>query len=411
MMLWYNVRLPVICNLHEEVVMTVFGKAEYQRRIENTKKLMSERGVELLMVSHPANLNYLTGYDGWSFYVHQCVLVSLDREEPIWIGRGMDANGARITSFLSDASIFQYADNYVQSLERHPMHFVADIIKQNGWARKAIGLEMDQFYFTHRSYVELERSLPDATFKDANALVNWVRVVKSDAEIEMMKIAGTIAEKVMDAAVRHIRPGVRECDAASEIVRAQYAGTPAHGGDYPAIVPLMMAGEKSKTPHLTWTDAPFKKDEAVLLELCGVYNHYHTPIARTIFLGNEPPQLMKDTAKVVIDGLQATLEWIKPGVTAADVEAKWRAAIAHSTVVKESRLGYSIGVNYPPDWGEHTISLRSEDTTILKPNMTLHLIPGIWYDEVGFELDASIVLTENGYQPLFTYPMDIVLNP
>ena len=120
---------------------------------------------------------------------------------------------------------------------------------------------------------------------------------------------------------------------------------------------------------------------------------------------------MKDTAKVVIEGLQATLDWIRPGVTAADVEAKWRAAIAHSTVVKESRLGYSIGVNYPPDWGEHTISLRSEDTTILKPNMTLHLIPGIWYDDVGFELDASIVLTENGYQPLFTYPMDIVLNP
>ncbi len=391
--------------------MTVFPKAEYQRRIEETKKLMNEKGVELLLVSQPANMNYLTGYDGWSFYVHQCVLVSLDREEPIWIGRGMDANGARITSFLSDESIFQYADNYVQSLERHPMQYVSDIIRKFGWANKAIGVEMDQFYFTHRSYVELEKSLPDARFVDANALVNWVRVIKSEAEVEMLRIAGSIAVKVMDAAMQNIRPGVRECDAASEIVRAQYAGTPAHGGDYPAIVPLMMAGEKSKTPHLTWTDNPFKKDEAVLLELCGVYNHYHCPIARTIFLGTEPPQLMKDTAKTVIEGLQATLEWIRPGVTAEDVEAKWRAAIAHSAVVKESRLGYSIGVNYPPDWGEHTISLRPEDKTVLKPNMALHLIPGIWYDEVGFELDASIIITENGYEPLFTYPMDIVLNP
>ncbi len=390
--------------------MSLFKKEEYLSRIDKTKTLMSERGIELLMVSHPANLNYLTGYDGWSFYVHQCVLVALDREEPVWIGRGMDANGARLTSFLSNESIFEYADNYVQSTERHPMHFVADIIRKFHWEKKSIGVEMDQFYFTHRSYVELEKSLPQASFVDANALVNWVRVVKSEAELELMGIAGQIAVNVMNAAKTHIRPGVRECDAASEIVKAQYAGTSTHGGDYPAIVPLMMAGEATKTPHLTWSDKPFKKDEAVLLELSGVYKHYHAPIARTIYLGTNPPQLMTDTAKVVIEGLAKTLEWIKPGVTAEAVEAKWREAISHSKVVKESRLGYSIGVNYPPDWGEHTISLRPGDKTILKPNMALHLIPGIWYDDVGFEIDASIYMTETGYKALYDYPIDIIYN-
>jgi Xaa-Pro dipeptidase len=390
--------------------MPVFTKQEYAERVKKTKQSMQEKNIDVLVVTDPANLNYLTGYDGWSFYVHQCVLVSLDHEQPIWIGRGMDANGARITTFLPNENIYEYADNYVQSLVKHPMQFVADIIKKYGWDKKTVGVEMDQYYFTHAAYAALEKSLPNATFADGNALVNWVRVIKSDNELEMMRRAGQIAVKVMEAAAAHIRPGVRECDAASKIVEAQYAGTSEYGGDYPAIVPLMMAGEATKTPHLTWSDKPFKADEAVLLELTGAYKHYHAPIARTIFLGDNPPKLMSDTAKVVTDGLLETLAYIKPGVTAEGIEAKWREAISGSTIVKESRLGYSIGVNYPPDWGEHTISLRPGDKTVIKPNMALHLIPGIWYEDVGFEIDATIHVTEDGNKSFYDYPIDIIFN-
>lgn len=387
----------------------VFEQQEYVRRVEATKRSMQERGVDLLVISQPANMNYLTGYDGWSFYVHQVVLVSLNQDEPMWLGRGMDANGARLTTNLSEDSIREYADDYVQSLVKHPMHFVADVIKEKGWDKGTIGVEMDQFYFTHRNYVELEASLPNATFVDANALVNWVRVVKSEAEIEFMKRAGKIAERVMQTAVDTIDVGVRECDAAAAIAHAQYSGTEEYAGDYPAIVPLMMAGEAASTPHLTWTEKKYQKDEAVLLELAGVYRHYHSPIARTIFLGSKPPALMQETADVVMDGLAKTLEFVKPGVTAEAVEETWRKAIAHSKVVKESRLGYSIGVNYPPDWGEQTISLRPGDKTVLKENMTLHLIPGIWYKDVGFEVDATIRLTATGNESLFDYPIRLFL--
>ncbi|MFP4637974.1 MAG: M24 family metallopeptidase [Spirochaetaceae bacterium] len=388
--------------------MPVFEVAEYEHRIEGTKRSMEQRGIEVLIVSQPANMNYLTGYDGWSFYVHQAVVVSLEQEQPMWLGRGMDGNGARLTTFLSEENIREYADDYVQSDTKHPMHFVADVLKEKGWDKKRVGVEMDQFYFTHRNFVELEKSLPDAALVDANGLINWVRVVKSEAEITFLKRAGAIAERVMDAAVREISVGVRECDAAAQIAAAQYRGTEEFAGDYPAIVPLMMAGEASSTPHLTWTERTFRADEAVLLELCGVYRHYHAPIARTIFLGKEPPALMRETADVVLEGLAATLEFVKPGVTAEQVEEAWRGAIAHSTVVKESRLGYSVGVNYPPDWGEQTISLRPGDKTVLKPNMVLHLIPGIWYDEVGFEVDATIRITDSGNESLYDYPIELI---
>ncbi|MGM0673386.1 MAG: M24 family metallopeptidase [Spirochaetota bacterium] len=388
--------------------MPVFDVSEYHNRIKRTKQSMEQRGIDVLVVSQPANMNYLTGYDGWSFYVHQAVVVALDQEEPMWIGRGMDANGARITTFLSEDNIREYADDYVQSETKHPMHFVADVLKEKRWDKKRVGLEMGQFYFPHRNYIELERSLPDAVFVDADALVNWVRVIKSEAELTFLTRAGKIAERVAEAAVNNINVGVRECDAAAAIAYAQYSGTEEYAGDYPSIVPLMMAGETASTPHLTWTERRYRQDEPVLLELSGVYRHYHAPIARTIFLGSKPPQLMQDTADVVLDGLRKTLDFVKPGVTAEQVEEAWRKAIAHSTVVKESRLGYSVGVNYPPDWGEQTISLRPGDKTVLKPNMVLHLIPGIWYEEVGFEVDATIRITDSGNESLYDYPIELI---
>jgi len=388
--------------------MLYFDINEYKDRIKKTKKRMETEDIDVLFISQPANMNYLTGYDGWSFYVHQGVIVSLDKEEPIWVGRAMDANGAKITTFLKDEDIRGYPDDYVQSKLKHPMQFVADIIKEKGWGNKTIAVEMDQFYFTHRCYLELEKALPKAKFKDGNLLVNIVRMIKSEKEIEFMKRAGEIAVKVMQAGIDSVNIGVRECDAAANISYAQIKGTKEYGGDYPAIVPLMMTGEGTSCPHLTWSDRKFKNNEAVLLELSGVYKHYHAPIARTIYLGN-PPEIMRETAGVVINGLAKTLEFIKPGITCEEIEAKWREAISHSTVVKESRLGYSIGLNYPPDWGEQTMSLRPGDKTILQPNMTFHLIPGIWYKEVGFEVDASIKITENGYESLYDFPMEIFI--
>lgn len=387
----------------------VFSADEYRQRIGKTKESMKEKGIDLLVISQPANMNYLSGYDGWSFYVHQCLLLHLDQDEPVWLGRGMDANGARLTAFLSEENILEYADDYVQSTVKHPMHFVADVIKDKGWAKSVIGVEMDQFYFTARAYVELERSLPDAEFKDANALVNWVRVVKSEAEVEFIRRAGKIAEKVMDAARNAIKVGARECDAAAAVAYAQYAGTDEYAGDYPAIVPLMMAGEATKAPHMTWTEKVYQDEEAILLELCGAYRRYHAPIARTIYLGKNPPQLLLDTAEVVLEGLSKAMDTVRAGVTAEEVEAAWRKGIAHSKVVKESRIGYSIGVNYPPDWGEQTISFRPGDKTVLEPNMVLHLIPGIWYDEVGFEIDTTFRVTENGYEFMYDYPLELFI--
>ena len=71
-----------------------FSRAEFDQRLMKTRQEMQQRGIDLLIVSDPSNMNWLTGYDGWSFYVHQCVILPLEGA-PIWYGRGQDAKGAR----------------------------------------------------------------------------------------------------------------------------------------------------------------------------------------------------------------------------------------------------------------------------------------------------------------------------
>ena len=380
-----------------------FSRAEYNKRLDNTKARMGKAGIDVLFATDPANMNYLTGYDGWSFYVHQMVVVGQEEPAPIWIGRPMDANGARVTTYLDHANIYAYPDNFVQSTRHHPMDRVAQVARERGWERKRIGVEMDAYYFSAACIDRLRKNLPRARFKDATSLVNWVRIIKSRKELEYMREAARIAERVMRTGIDNVRPGTRQCDAAAEIWRTGVRGTRQFGGDYPSLPPMLPTGAGISAPHLTWTDEKFVQGQGTVLELAGVRRHYHCPMARTVFLGR-PPKKMVDSAKVVLEGLQAALDTMKPGNTAHQVEAAWRKVISRHGIVKESRIGYSTGLNYPPDWGEHTISLRPRDRTVLAENMALHCIPAIAMDDWAIEISECVRVTKRGGEPFCKFP-------
>ena len=110
----------------------------------------------------------------------------------------------------------------MQRTDTHPSAFLADWIRDHGLATAHIGYESDVYYLSPRALSVLQAGLPDAIWHDADLLVNWVRLVKSDAEIKMMQAAAKIAEVVMqsawDGAVR-----VRQCDLMADIVARKSA--------------------------------------------------------------------------------------------------------------------------------------------------------------------------------------------
>jgi ectoine hydrolase len=259
-----------------------FERSEYDARIAKARRAMANSGIDLLIVTDPSNMAWLTGYDGWSFYVHQCVVLAHDGE-PIWFGRGQDANGAKRTVFRDHAQIVGYPDHYVQSRERHPMDYLSrEVIEARGWGGLRIGVELDNYYFSAAAFASLARNLPNAKWVDATGLVNWQRAVKSPREIEYMRIAARIVEKMHAHIVERIEPGMRKNDLVAEIFAAGVTGVGEHGGDYPAIVPLLPTGADAAAPHLTWDDTPFAKDAGTFFEIAGCFRRYHCPQSRTV---------------------------------------------------------------------------------------------------------------------------------
>ncbi len=388
-------------TLKENAVLP-FERAEYLERIAGVKRRMGVAGIDVLLISDPCNMNYLTGYDATSYYVHQMVALAIDAEEPLWIGRQMDVACARFTTFLQGDNLRGYPESYIGVPDRHAMEFVAVELKERGWDRRRIGVEMDAHFFTARCYQELQKHLPDADFADASLLVNWARIVKSARESEYMRQAGAIAERAMNVAIEKIEVGVRQCDVAAALYAATVSGTAEFGGDMPEA-PWMPSGERTSAPHLTWTDECYKPGEATNVELSGVRHRYTAALARTVILGT-PALKLRAMVPVAIEGLDTALDRARRGVTCHDVEAAWREVASANGIEKSSRIGYSIGIGYPgPSWNERTASLQPGDATILEPNMTFHMIIGLWMDDWGFELSETFRVTDDGAPEVFSH--------
>ena len=383
--------------------MTQFDRPEFDARVNKTRHAMAERDLDGLIVSDPSNMAWLTGYDGWSFYVHQAVVISANGALPLWWGRAMDAQGARRTVYMPEACIRGYDDTFVQNPDKHPMTDLATILADMSLSEARIGVELDNYYYSAAAHNALERSLPEADFIDATGLVNWQRAVKSPQEIEYMRRAAGIVEAMHARILEVAEPGMRKNDLVAEIYATGIKGANGHWGDYPAIVPMAPSGMDATAPHLTWDDRPLVRGEATFFEIAGAHRRYQCPQSRTLFLGPIPEKYQRAEA-AVLEAVEAGLEQARPGSQAQDIANAFNASLNKSGFEKDSRCGYAIGISYPPDWGERTISFRRGDTTLLQPGMTFHFMPALWLDDGGIEITEPLLITETGYECLCTTP-------
>lgn len=381
-----------------------FSRKEYQQRLSKVRASMARKNLQTLIIHDPSNMAWLTGYDGWSFYTPQVVVVG-PVGEPLWFGRHMDANGAKRTVYLRPDHITWYPDYYVMNPLLHAMEYLANQeLKPRAWAYGKVGVEMDNYYFSPKAYFSLRANLPNAELVDATGLVNWCRAIKSETELSYMRIAARIVEKMHQAALDMIEPGLPKNLLVAEISRVAMTGHDGHYGDYPAIVPMLPSGQDTAAPHLTWDERPFNNNEATFLELAGCHRRYHCVLSRTIFLGQPTKDFLRAN-DALNAGLEAGLAAAKPGNRCADIADALNATLAKHGFNREgARCGYPIGLSYPPDWGERTMSLRNTDQTLLKPGMTFHFMPGLWLDDWGMETTESIVITESGVETLSDYP-------
>ena len=229
----------------------LFSEQEYAHRLHRVREKMAHQGLSALIVTDPANLFYLTGYDAWSFYVPQMLFVPAEGDILLFL-REMDARGAFRTSWLPEHQIIGYPERYVQRPHLHPFDWVAFTLRRRGQIAPSphgcVGLEMDAHFFSPKGYRALVNAIPEWSLVDCFELVNWVRSVKSDAEIHYMHVASRVTTAAMTAAIDAIEPGVPQNRVAARIAAAQAEGDGDAWGDFPAIVPMLPTGASADTP-------------------------------------------------------------------------------------------------------------------------------------------------------------------
>jgi ectoine hydrolase len=380
----------------------VFPRAEYVRRLGAVKAEMARRGIDALVVNNASHITYLTGYTSLSTYVPQGLVAAAVEEEPTFFMRRMDAPAAHHQTFMARDRIVGYPEDLIANPEKDGYDTIIDFLIELGVASRGIGLEIGNL--PADTVAKFRSRLPKARIVDFTRAIAWIRGVKSDLEIEIMREAAAISDAAILRAAEVIRPGVREADAAAEIVGVLMRG--ANGKPGTALKSMYLcASPRTGTCHIPWAEDVFRDGSQINLELGGCRHGYVAPIMRTYSIG-APSDRLKRLHEAQVESLEAALKAVRPGATCSDVAVAFNRTLEKSGFKKESRCGYALGI----DWSEPTASFKEGDMTELKPNMTFHMMLGNWVDEeFGYVISESIRVTGSGVEALTGAPRKLFI--
>ena len=376
-----------------------FELDEFERRYELILTAMQERGLDALLVRGPENITYVSGYETPGYYKYHCVVIT-PRHDPIFIIRSYEINNVPEYSWLCTAVLVEEAD--------HPPAVTASVLLDLGLDGKHIGVEKQGFYYTVEEHETLTSKLPNAEFVDAIDVLWDARMIKSAAEIAVMRKSSAILDKALQAGFDATRPGVT-ADQINAIVNTTILE---NGGEYMGLPPFVLTGERSCLPHQTGGNEVLLDDDLMFFEFSVSQHRYCCARMYTIFVGSPPPEML-DCARVLIGAVGTALEFIRPGRTSQECDDHVRRFVIEKGFGRHyrNRLGYSIGINYPPDWGEGEIlSLRDGEPRELRAGMTFHMPPtNLKYREYGIGYSESILVTETGCESFSGLPLELVI--
>ena len=390
--------LKLRMNKHRRLA---FKPAEYQRRYDQVLDNMKNAKLDALLVHSPENITYLTGYETPGYYGYHC-LVIVRGEQPVLVGRRIE--------ILTNVAEFSWLTKTVIVEDHHaPADVTADVIEKLGMGRRKIGVEKSAWFFPVNEYEHLQSRLSRARLVDGSGLIEAARLVKSDPEVEMIRSAVVIADKAALAGIRATKAGVSE----DRIAAAVYKKWCEEGAEYTGLPNFIASGRRSALCHSTWRGRKLSANDHCIFELAASKNRYAGAVFRAATVGRVKPKIRR-LSEASIEALLAVVDAMRPGAVAEQVDKVGRDIIKRAGFGKyhHHRLGYSIGLNQPPDWGEGQImSIRRGEQRQLETNMTFHLVPGcLITGELGLVNSATVRVTETGCEMLNTIPLKLFEN-
>jgi Xaa-Pro dipeptidase len=371
-------------------MLTAFSLATYRERQKKAQTRLGAADLDALVVTAPDNINYLTGFDSLGYLWYQALILSSRVQPACFLTRTSELPCVHELSAIEDSVYYDIAT-------QDPLEVVARALTDAGLSSGRIGLEMESCTLSPP-----QKLLPKARFVDGSTLIADLRLIKSVEEIAYQRTAARMADAAMRAAFACIRPGISEVQLAGEMARALGEA----GSEYAAISPIVAAGRRSAMTHAMPQRQVISAGDVVILELAGVCNRYHAVLMRTVVLGKPNPRV-REVADLLSAAFKAAVDAAKPGAPVGNANAACNQVLNRLDLAKTRvhRIGYSLGIAYPPSWLEAMI-VDEADAHLFAPNMSFTIEPNLslYSEGFGVKLGETVLCGESGSSSLSELP-------
>ncbi|MGQ7262000.1 M24 family metallopeptidase [Vreelandella sp. V005] len=363
-----------------------FPAAEYQARLDKVRQAMSAQSLDALLLTDPADINYLTGYHTFEVSVHACLVCTQER---LVLQVASIETGAAVVTARVDEIIGYRWENLDEIITP-----LADLLTPcqhigiDGWSS---GLRFGVID-------ALMQAIGRERFSEAGALVDAIRIVKSPAELEMLQESARITALGLETAIQSIKPGMTDNDIAAIGAKALLE----NGSEFMSLQPIVTSGHRIGVIHVNHKRRVIQPNEPVFLEFGAAYQRYTAPMMRTAVTGT-PNAALSATRDLCRSIFEALCDAMRPGNSfdAAAQAADALLAPQRDQYFFSGVFGYAVGAQFPPSWVEGTGFIAKGQSHTFEANMVFHLplclrVPGQW----GVGISDTVVVTKQGAKPL-----------
>ena len=386
------------------------NQAEYKNRVERVRKALAKRKLDALYLTNGTSMFYLTGYSFISTERPAALVIPLDGTIT-FLGPLLEKEHVPLETTIIE-NVKTYTD---YPGEKHPIEHFAQFLTEMKLTKKRIGTDSKAGALSQWGYKgpPLTKKLKGTKFVDTSDLIWSMRLIKSPAEIKLIRESSKWANLATSLMQEHTQEGI--WDVETELIAATEASTKMKktlGLDYVpkrSIYPVSAAfrgqiGKMSAIPHAMATKHMVKKGDVIIAEAGADIGGYTCELERTMIVGKPTPKQRKHF-NAMVKAQDAAFNAFKPGATCSDIDKASINAFKKAGLADLVRhhTGHGIGLEgHEPPW------LDIGNHQPLQPGMTVSCEPGIYESGyAGFRHSDTVLVTENGTELLTHYPRSI----
>jgi len=339
-----------------------------------------QQGLSGFIIAAAPNMKYFTGVSVLAIERFAGVIVPIDTEPAIVVP---ELEEEKVKSLSPFKNIMKYSD------AEGPESLVKSVLKELHLTRGKLGIED---FLPYKFSKMLNRAAPRAELEEASNILTELRIIKTPDELELMRKAGEIIAKGIDAGVETTRAGATELEVGFEIERKIKQS----GGDSVPFC-IVLRGENAALPHGFSSKAEIRKGDTVIMDVVATYEGYFADLTKTMFVGSASA-IQHEVYDSVLRAQKKAIESVKPGTRASEIDKAARDVIKDAGYGERfiHRTGHGLGLEVHEE-----PSITGTCTTVLRPGMTFTVEPGIYLSQkFGVRIEDNIAVTDKGCETI-----------